>query len=187
MGAQRNGRRMIGQNEQTVIDCVLVQPAGQRSQQPAVEILNGRDLFGQTARVSGLVGRLRVYKYKVHPLPGQGIEGGKRFALPIGVQRAVGVGHVQPFQPHTACNPPHKRYAAGRSTAQSGARREIGQHRGRPTAPEPDRVCRQFALRLALKVDRMRVQHLARRVVQAFEVIVLGLAGAQIAPQQSVG
>ena len=54
MSTQRNGRRVIGQNEQTVIDCVLVQPAGQRGQQSAVEILNRRDLFGQDRKSTRL-------------------------------------------------------------------------------------------------------------------------------------
>ena len=153
MGAQDDGGGVVGQDgnghapgHDRFVD---------RTDEPAVEVLDGLEFEGEVAVVARLVAGLHVDEDEI--VLGDGFDGGLRLAFVVGVVKPGRTFHLNRAQSGVAADSPdevHRRDDGAGVNLREGLRQR---RHGRPIAagPGPDAIGRVFPFGDALAVDRM--------------------------------
>ena len=164
VGAQRQRSEVVHGHHHAVVFAAVVEVGDNRRDDARIEVRDGGEFVGQRALVAGLVRGLEVHEDEV--ALAQGLAGGLRLALVVGVDIAGGAGDVDHLQ--AADHPQAFEQVDGADHRPAdGEAVDQGRHRGHlALAPQPDLGRRVLAGGPPLLVDRVVGEKLSGLVEQ---------------------
>ena len=187
MGADANGGGVIRQHQNPVVLPCLLHGMADRGDNPAVQVLNGLHLFLHQTLVTHFVRSLQVDVGKVAAVLQKGVNGRLGLALPVGIQRTGGPGHLINLHSGSHRNALEQVNGGNHGALQAGFLGKAGKAGLGARAPVPEGIGLPLALRRPPQIHGMVVENLVAALHEAAQHRILRQEGADDLSQMVMG